>query len=203
MPRFSFFILLNVFSCALFAQAKNDTIAAKYWKDPKYKAANTAANIAKLGEEEKLVYYYLNLARMNPPLFAKTYVAAQMKKHLQEVGEESEYERSLYDTLLKMAPRPLLEYDSVEHRSAICLAEELNRENRFSHERTNCKDNRGYECCSAGRSSALDIVMLLLVDVGYLDADHRRICLLPANTRLGVAIGPHPKWKTIAVLDLN
>ena len=45
------------------------------WNEPAYLAANSAQNEDYLTDKEKKVYYYLNLVRMNPKLFADTYLA--------------------------------------------------------------------------------------------------------------------------------
>ena len=42
------------------------------WNDIKYLACNTAATARYLTEEEKKTIYILNMARMNPVLFANT-----------------------------------------------------------------------------------------------------------------------------------
>lgn len=44
------------------------------WNFPEYHPANSAQNEEYLTTEEKQVYYYLNLVRMNPKLFAETYL---------------------------------------------------------------------------------------------------------------------------------
>lgn len=198
MNRLLFFLLL--LPAMAHAQSPDDSIAKKYWSDPRYKAANTAAKISTLTADEKLVYYYLNLARMNPPLFADTY----LKRRSGERDYMDEAEGSLYDELKAMKPMPVLQYDSAEYRTAKCLAEELVRENRFSHERHTCTDNNGSECCSAGVGKPLGIILLLLIDDGVSSYGHRRICLNAYVTKLGVSLhDKHPTWGTVGVLDFN
>ncbi len=53
--------------------------AFKQWDNPKYRLANTAASEDYLKKEEKNIYSYLNLARMNPELFRRTFLDARLR----------------------------------------------------------------------------------------------------------------------------
>lgn len=66
------------------------------WNNPKYRLANTAKNEDYLTSEEKMIYYYLNLVRMNPDLFLQTFIRPrlQVKYH-----GEIELAIPVYDTL--------------------------------------------------------------------------------------------------------
>ena len=44
------------------------------WSDQQNRAANTARDEDYLTSEEKKIYFYLNLARMDPELFANTFL---------------------------------------------------------------------------------------------------------------------------------
>ena len=69
------FILLIValFGLHQLVKAQNSSFAS--WKLPEYEAANTAKGIAYLSADEQEVIRLLNLARINPQLFAETYLA--------------------------------------------------------------------------------------------------------------------------------
>ena len=84
--------LLPVFSFGqdTYVDEKHRASDISAWSDPKYQVANSAKNEAYLTAVEKEVYYYLNLVRMNPKLFADTYLK-DMK------NSADEYESSLYD----------------------------------------------------------------------------------------------------------
>ena len=71
--------------------------AFRQWDNPRYRMANTAAGESYLKKEEKMIYYYLNLARMNPELFRKTFVRARL--HVKYHGE-IQIEIPVYDTLV-------------------------------------------------------------------------------------------------------
>ena len=68
----------------------------KQWDNPKYRLANTAASEDYLKYEEKMIYYYLNLVRMNPELFLNTFINARL--HVKYHGE-IQIRIPLYDTL--------------------------------------------------------------------------------------------------------
>jgi len=68
----------------------------KQWNNPKYRMANTADSEDYLKQEEKMIYYYLNLVRMNPELFLNTFIHARL--HVKYHGE-IQIRIPLYDTL--------------------------------------------------------------------------------------------------------
>src|SRR3569832_2198927 len=92
------------------------------WNDAKYLTCNTAANVRYMTEEEKKVIYILNMARMNPALFAKTVVNQYPEKGKWSVNRSSYYFTSLLDTLQKLKPLNLLYPDSLCYKSALCHA---------------------------------------------------------------------------------
>ncbi|MFP4042094.1 MAG: hypothetical protein ACLFT6_04955 [Bacteroidales bacterium] len=49
------------------------------WNNPVYRMANTAKDEEYLTEDEKMVFYFLNLARMNPQLFRKTFLETRLR----------------------------------------------------------------------------------------------------------------------------
>jgi uncharacterized protein YkwD len=66
------------------------------WDNPKYRMANSAKNEDYLTEEEKKIYYYLNLVRMNPDLFLQTFIKPRL--HVKYHGE-IDVIIPVYDTL--------------------------------------------------------------------------------------------------------
>ena len=68
----------------------------KQWDNPKYRMAHTARSEDYLKREEKMIYYYLNLVRMNPELFLNTFIYARL--HVKYHGE-IQIRIPLYDTL--------------------------------------------------------------------------------------------------------
>lgn len=70
-----FFILGIVALLGLHQLVKAQDSSFATWQLPDYDAANTAKGIAYLSADEQEVIRLLNLARMNPELFANTYLA--------------------------------------------------------------------------------------------------------------------------------
>ena len=66
------------------------------WDNPVYRLANSAKKATYLTREEKMIYYYLNLVRMNPQLFLKTFIKPRL--HVKYHGE-IEVIIPVYDTL--------------------------------------------------------------------------------------------------------
>lgn len=171
-------------------------LSFELWNDKKYLEANTAANEDYLTEQEKNVYYYLNLARMNPKLFADTYLL----KHADSLDDE--YEISLYEDLQKMEPLPCLQPNQQCWESAKCHAITSGKSGYVGHDRENCTSYFWGECCQYGPSDPLAIVLQLLIDRGVSSLGHRSICL-GSYDELGVSIQPHIGYGSNAVLDFR
>ena len=175
------------------------------WNDPKYQACNTAAEVEYLSDEEKNVIYILNLARYNPRLFANTVV-----KQYPEYNDNAElinitYYQSLLTEMRGMKRLGLLKPDESCYISAECHAYNAGLSGAEGHVRTDsCSADQYYngECCDYGHRDPLDIVMSLLIDYGVPSLGHRRICFNNYKF-IGVAIQPHKRWDTNAVLDFH
>jgi len=165
------------------------------WNAPEYRIANSAENEDYLTTEEKQVYYYLNLVRMNPKLFADTY--------LKDLKKSTDYfESSLFQELQKLKPLTILKPNRQLYESARCHARESGERGYVGHERFTCKEYFMGECIQYGESDALRIITRLLVDKSTKSLGHRRICL-GTYRELGVAIQPHKTFGKNAVLDFD
>jgi len=167
------------------------------WNDAKYLKCNTAAEIKYMTATEKEVIYVLNLARMNPALFANTVIKKYQVSH-------TTYYTSLLNTMLKLKPVQLLYPDSLCFAGALCHAVNAGIEGYVGHTRSNedCKKKWHFngECCDYGHNNALDIIMSLLIDEGISSLGHRNICL-SSYSKIGVAIQPHKLYGYNAVMD--
>jgi hypothetical protein len=65
--------IVALFGLNQLVQAQNSSFST--WELPQYEAANTAKGIAYISADEQEVIRLLNLARLNPELFANTYLA--------------------------------------------------------------------------------------------------------------------------------
>lgn len=181
--------------------------AVPEWKNLKYNVAYTAQNTNYLTENEKLVYYYLNLARLNPSLFAETFLVKYTKWNSYENLSLSDYYTgSLYKTMKSMQPVGLLYPQEDLFESAKCHAISSGKVGYVGHSRLpnfNCKSTFSGECCSYGQFDALEIVMQLLIDSGVPSLGHRQICLSGGYKTLGVSVQPHKTYRFNSVLDFG
>ncbi len=164
------------------------------WSAPKYQAARTADKSEWQTQEEKDVFFYVNLARMFPKEFAEKYV----KEHIQT----SAYHRSLYQTLYKTPAMKPFQPSKELYTFAECFAKEAGKKGYVGHKRTKCADGSFAECCSYGADDPLDVVMNLLVDDKTPSLGHRKILLDAGYTKMGVSTQPHKTYSTNTVLDI-
>ncbi len=174
---------------------ENHPVDFTEWNDPKYLIANSANDVDYLTLAEKKVYYYLNLVRLNPKLFAATYLS-----YLKTATDY--YQRSLYRELQRMKPLPIFKPNRKLFESARCHAIESGISGYTGHHRMKCKEYFMGECCHYGISDALEIVTSLLIDNGVSSLGHRKICL-GNYTELGVSIQPHKTFGENTVLDFE
>jgi uncharacterized protein YkwD len=204
MRRFIVFIFLLLFgflpvisSCQNKEYTSNkNSEELSAWDDPIYLAANSAKDADYLTEEEKQVFYYLNLVRMNPKLFAETYL-----RNLKNSNDS--YESSLYSELQILKPLPVLQPNRKLFESAECHAKESGKRGVVTHKRYECTEYFMGECCYYGKTNSLGIVSALLIDQGVKSLGHRNICLDAGYTELGVSIQPHKTYEENCVLDFR
>jgi len=183
---------------------------ASQWSTSERQQANSAASLSYLNDEEKEVFYYLNLMRLNPPLFAKTYATAYAGDTGWAKGYAfDERKASLIEELGALKPMPLLTPSDELYDSADCFATQGGALGITGHSRegTTCNaDPQMAECCDFGNCpTGFAIVMHFLIDAGESNArlGHRRILLTEGLTQMGVAIRDHVKYEKMAVLDFK
>lgn len=205
-------LLTGIFISTVLMQPQKPSVSplASYsteWNDEKYLAGNTATNANYMSEAEKELIYVLNLARMNPVLFANTVVKKYPDKPGEEYLRKEAHYISLLDSMRKMKPLSLLYPDQSCYNSAACHATDTGEEGAVGHERSkkDCRNKMYFaaECCDYGHSSAVDIILSLLIDEGVPSLGHRKICLGTYYKKIGVAIRPHKTYKHTAVLDFQ
>ncbi|MBQ8096199.1 MAG: hypothetical protein IJ243_03835 [Prevotella sp.] len=191
-------------------QASLDAEFAGRWSAEELSKANTAASATYLSKVEKEVFFYLNLARMNPSLFAETYA----RSYSGILGWNNGYafderKQSLIAELQKMSPLPVLSPNEVLFGSADCYATNGGNMGVTGHDRTDtgCSENPGLAECAAfgGYVTGLSVVMELLIDSGENNAalGHRRILLNGNYEWLGVAVRAHKDFYFMVVMDLD
>lgn len=190
-----------ILGLAAAGQAQTAYLPGQQWKSQ----LHTAAGEAYLSDDEKMVFYYLNLARTRPAYFAdsvlKTWKGAP--GHDNSYLSTSPYVASLYRHLKTMKPLAPLLPDRALYESASCFAEFSGKTGRTGHDRSGTGCTLRYaECCSYGMNRPIDIVLQLLIDKGIENLAHRKICL-GGYTRMGLAIRPHKDYRTNTVLNFK
>lgn len=202
-------LLLGIVPASIKPPANPPSPLAAYsaeWNKPAYLRCNTAAQTPYLSQTEKEVIYILNLARINPPLFARTVVARYPDLGGSSYLRNSDYYKSLLDTMARVKPLPLLMPDKTLFESARCHAVEAGRTGYVGHDRTtaDCEKLERFsgECCQYGYSRPLQIVMSLLIDENVPSLGHRKL-LLSRFGKAGVSVQPHSDYGTNTVIDLD
>ena len=209
--------LLMVSCTSFFESEEDDVMSVKTIKSYEEKfsismrsQANTAANASYLTQTEKEVFYYLNLARLNPRLFAQTFVTDYYHAPGYSAGYAfTERKQSLIETLSTMQPLEALIPNEMLFEFAECFATGSGKLGIVGHDRsqTGCiTPNQGWfaECCDYGNyDSGLWVVLELLIDSGENNAalGHRKIMLDGSYLCMGVAVRPHTGYGKVTVLD--
>lgn len=169
------------------------------WNDARYLTCNTAVNANYMTKVEKEIIYILNLARINPELFANTVIKKYPAPH-------SAYYSSLLKTMLTLKPVKLLYPDSLCFAGALCHAINSGVEGYVGHTRSmeECRKKWYFsgECCDYGHNKPIDIIMSLLIDEDVSSLGHRKICLSDYK-KIGVSLQFHKTYRYTAVLDFH
>jgi len=178
------------------------------WNAELIARANTADGFEYYSEEEKKVVFFMNLARLDGPLFAETVLDEYVRTN--EIPNTS-YLRSLYRDLRKTEGLPLLlpEEDltsiaqghaNLSGKTGHTGHKNFNKrfEPFFGNPYTNVAEN-----CSYGHSRAIDIVVTLLIDDGVKNLGHRVNTLNPEFNSVGVAIREHSRYRFNCVIDFG
>jgi Cysteine-rich secretory protein family len=172
---------------------------------------SSSKSYASLSAKEKEVFYWTNYFRQNPLRFYQTVVVEFL---IQYPEARSPYSRSL-EKDVKNAPEnlPFLMPDDGLFQSAGLHASELvRRGNVISHNSSNGKSfvqrlqesgkyNCGAENVFVGSFSALESLIMLLIDHGVPDTGHRLNLLDRRFARMGVSFQPAGKGKGLMVQD--
>lgn len=176
------------------------------WSAEQLDKANTAKNTG-LSQEEQLVFFFCNLARLDGGKFMHTYAVKYLS------GSTSEL-ISLRKELPQIKNRPMLYPDKNLCYTAALHAEDMGTHGTVGHnssDGTGCFDRifKYYDCynaaenCSYGYSEALDIVMQLLIDAHTPSLGHRKNILNEKYNAMGVSIRPHKGFGYNCVQDFG
>lgn len=184
----------------------------KIWPDTVVAKANSANLVAYMSEEEKQVVFYINLCRINPPLFSETYLGDYLKEN--KVKKDKAV-KSLIKDLEATQPRVILQPNQLLTELARNHAKDMGESGRTGHDSSDGTPykqriesalkvfNGVNENANYGSEVGLSIVVDLLVDRNVPDSGHRKNILDPEMEFIGVAIEPHKRFKSNCVQDFG
>ena len=185
---------------------------------------NTALNVSYLSPIEKEIIFEINLLRTNPAKYATNYIAPlannYKNKMLYYPGDKPlrtrEGVNALYECVrvLKRTQNLKLVYPSKGlTRAAEDHVKDQSKSGKTGHrggDRSNVRERierygdwniRIAENIAYGGLSARQIIIYLLIDDGIRDRGHRKTFLHPDYKTVGVAIGSHPYYNSMWVMD--
>ncbi|HYG51405.1 MAG TPA: CAP domain-containing protein, partial [Flavobacteriales bacterium] len=181
------------------------------WNKPEYRMAYTGKYASYLTKDEKAVLLVMNLCRLDPVLFEKTFVKKYLERHPGELGS---YSTSLINTLKK--GNKALPYlpDSVLFLAAQLHAKNYGELGKEGHgglygDPDGRAKHFGYigtgvgESCDYGMSLPEEIVLHLLVDKDVPGVGHRLSIITQEYVAVGISIQPHTQYGTNCVIDLT
>ena len=181
------------------------------WDAATLEKANTAKDEASYTAEEKKVIFYMNLARMKPELFCKTY----FQKYMDSTKTKfTSFASSLKNDLqVKYKPMDALTVKQDLTEEAVDHAKDTGKKGNLGHFTS---DGKSYdfrmkkfkevysataETCDYGNNTALAIVIHLLIDEGQGTVEHRKTIMEKKYAFTGVSIQPHKKEKWTCVIE--
>ena len=185
----------------------NKTASSGTFSNDQLAKANTAKDATYLSQAEKDLILYCNLARLDGQTFANQYLS-KMK------NSSNSYEQSLLKDLAGIKNLPMLKPNSRLAKAAKVHVDDIGPKGLVQHEssdgtatftRVRKYYNGGYmgENISFGYSSAMDIVLQLLVDDGVESLGHRHNILNKSFIRIGISIGSHKQYRSCCVQDFS
>lgn len=195
--------------------------ASPQWQE---RIIDTARDATYLNETERRVILPINMARTDPPAYAETVLVPLRSRYhgrlLQYPGEvaiETQEGTDALDECIRVleSTRPLpplypkeglsraAQDQAIDQARTGALGHEGSdgsspgtRVSRYGHWDTALGENIDY-----GNAQAERIVTSLLIDDGVPSRGHRKNLLSPAFEYIGVAVGPHPVYRRMCVLD--
>jgi uncharacterized protein YkwD len=204
--QINFFLVIPLLLTTLFAKGQSDVWSR--WDPEVIARANTAADFEYYSEEEKKVVLFMNLARLDGPLFAETILDEYVKVN---GTDNNSYLRSLYKDLRKTEKLPLLypekDLTSIAQGHATLSGKTGHTGHKNFNKRFEPFIGNPYsmvaENCSYGHAKAIDIVLTLLIDDGVKNLGHRVNTLNPDFNSVGVAIREHSRYRFNCVIDFG
>jgi len=169
--------------------------------------ASTGAGVEYLSDDERSIILLTNLARIDGPLFARTFLERYLE--LTET-KPNKYTKSLSRDLQEVIDLPVLIPEKDLYNVARDHAIKSGKSGYAGHKgfQKRYKDPmKKYmavgENCDYGNHSPLQIVMRLLIDEGVEDLGHRQNMFDDKFNAIGVSIKPHKVYDYNCVMSLG
>jgi uncharacterized protein YkwD len=185
----------------------------KEWSEADKIKANTAKNVKYFSDEEKKLIFLLNLMRINPTLFAETYVARFVKDSKMKITDDI---KSLNTDLKASKSLKLFQPSENLTKASKFHAKDMGNKGKIGHNSSDgtnvfkrikkyAKGNSMAENCSYGfdNNKALAIIMQLLIDEGVENHGHRKNFLNDMYNYIGISIYAHKKYGFNCVIDFS
>jgi hypothetical protein len=174
------------------------------WTKTELDTSRTADTCSNLTQIEKDAIMYFNLVRLFPSKFAKVEIPGYFgTKKYGDYIKGSPYIVSLSEHLDTIQPLPLLTPVDSMIENAKCFSKEMGESGYTGHDRINCKkENKYAECGSFGMDTGKDIVMQMLIDHNIESLGHRKNCLNPTYTKIGLSLHTHTEWGHCCIIEL-
>lgn len=184
----------------------SNTPDAKGFTDAEKAKANTAANVGSMSQMDKDIVFYCNLARLNGSKFWAAYG--------NQASGSNAYVSSLEDDLKNTSGLAMYEPEKSLMEAAAYHANDMSVNDFFDHDSSDGTDfgDRVYgfydgnaiaENISAGKNTALGVVLQLLVDDGVSSLGHRKNILSSKYKAIGVKTVTHKTWRSVTVQDFG
>jgi hypothetical protein len=182
------------------------------WPDTTLAKANSGISSEFLSNSEKEVVYYINLCRINPPLFAESILTDYLKTN--DIKKDKEV-KDLIKQLEETDPKEILQVEESLTTTARLQAKDMGETGRTGHNSSNGKSfkertqnianvfNGINENANYGMETALGIVVDLLIDRNVPNVGHRKNILDAEMRYIGVAIEPHKRYGINCVQDFG
>ncbi len=182
---------------------KFSLVNAQHWTKSQISKAYTVQNNPYLSQTEKGIVYYLNLCRLYPKEFLQHEVLPYYNNFMSKKCNDSKYCQSLINYLDTLTPMNVLYFDLDAYENAKCFAIEQGQAGTTGHDRINCKAGGYFECCHySSNTSAIHILVSLLVDEDVPSLGHRYNLMNRDLTKIGLSIQPHINYGLCTVIDM-
>jgi hypothetical protein len=171
------------------------------WSSAQIDSANTEISNPSLSPYEKEAILIINLCRLYPKQFASYEVEKYYNGGMRVDETFLKYKESLIQELNSREPCQVLRFDQALYDISNCFAQEFQGYDIPSHSRKNCPQPKCAESIAIGKESGFESVMQLLIDAGVENHLHRKICLDPKYSKIGLRLYSHPKFRFSSIFN--